>query len=208
MYTFPRVTFHPWVGAHYGRESRFGVSLLLLGESHYDEDQDCSDSGLTQEVVRTWGQQRRARFFTVIAKVLRGSEGWIDDDARSEIWEHVAFYNFVQSVVPGPRMPPTFRQWCEAQTPFKSVVQSLEPDAVLILGWRLAEHILHQPENVSFRTIAHPSSNRVRYEEAIPAFKGYADLSRILGKEKEPPAEPCGLGRAQRPPHELHSGRR
>lgn len=170
MYEFPDVTFHPWVGAYYGRESRFGVRLVVLGESHYHENPEFSDPGFTQDVVCTWGQQQRHRFFTVIAKVLHGSEDWIDDATRSEVWEHVAFYNFVQSVVPGARTPPTFRQWCEAQTPFESVMQSLEPDAVLMLGWRLAEHILHQPETVSFGTIAHPSSSRIRYKEAIPAF--------------------------------------
>ena len=185
MYEFPGVTFHPWVGEQYGRESRFGVRLIVVGESHYDEDPEFSDAGFTQEVVRIWGQRKRARFFTVTAKVLRGSAGWIDDDARSEIWEHLAFYNFVQSVVvPGPRTPPSFRQWCEAQTPFKTVLRSLEPDAVLVLGWRLAEHVLHRPESVSFETIAHPSSSHVRYEEAIPAFERLlANAKRRVAQE-------------------------
>ena len=90
MYEFLGVTFHPWVGAHYGRESRFRVRLLLLGESHYDEDPELSDCAFTQAVVREWGQEQRASFFTVIAKVLRGNAGGIDDAARSEIWEHTA----------------------------------------------------------------------------------------------------------------------
>ena len=100
MHEFPRVTFYPWVGEQYGRASRFGIRLSLLGESHYDDDPESSDCDFTQEVVQEWGQRRRAKFFTVIAKVLHGSADWIDDDARSEIWEHVAFYNFAQSVVP------------------------------------------------------------------------------------------------------------
>ena len=86
MYEFPGVTFLPWIGANFGRESRFGARLLVLGESHYDNDPEYSDCGLTQEVVRDWAQNKRARFFTIIAKVLRGSEDWIDDEARSEIW--------------------------------------------------------------------------------------------------------------------------
>ena len=73
MYEFPGVTFHPWVGSRYGRQSRFGVRLLLLGESHYDKDSEFSDCGFTQEIVHEWGQNRRAKFFTVIAKVLLGS---------------------------------------------------------------------------------------------------------------------------------------
>ena len=171
MCNFQGVTFHPWVGEHYGRDSRFGVRLLVLGESHYDDDLEFSDSGFTQEVVREWGQEKRHRFFTVVAKVLLGTSDWIEDDQRSMIWEHVAFYNFVQSVVPGTRTPPTLRQWCEAQEPFQTVLQFLEIEAVLVLGWRLSEHILHQPDNISFETIAHPSSSRIRYEEAIPTFE-------------------------------------
>lgn len=184
LYEFPGVTFHPWIGAHYGRESRFGVRLLLLGESHYDDDPEFSDSDLTRDVVRDWGQKQRARFFTVIAKVLRGSRDWIDDDARSEIWEHTAFYNFVQSVVPAPRTPPTFRQWCDAQTPFETVLQSLNPDAVLMLGWRLSEHVLHRPENVTFGAIAHPSSSQLRYVDAISTFKKLlTDTKRRIVRE-------------------------
>lgn len=165
------VTFHPWVGRCYGRNSRFGVRLLVLGESHYDEYLEFSGPDFTQNVVRILGQEQRDKFFTKIAKVLLRTADRINDDVRSEIWEHVAFYNFVQSMVPGNRTPPTFRQWCEAQTPFQTVLQDLEPDAVLLLSWRLPEHILHQPENISFGAIAHPSSGHLRYKEAIPAFE-------------------------------------
>ena len=171
MYEFPGVSFHPWVGSRYGRQSRFGVRLLLLGESHYDEDPEFSDCGFTQEIVHEWGQNRLARFFTVSAKVLLGRRVCISNEERSEIWEHTAFYNFVQSVVPGPGTPPTFRQWCEAQTPFETVLQSLKPDAVLMLGKRLSEHVLHRPQNVTFGAITHPSSSQFRYEDAIPAFQ-------------------------------------
>ena len=184
MYEFPGVTFHPWVGAQFGPAVRFGVRLLLLGESHYHDDSEFSMCSFTQEVVHEWGQENRSRFFTVIAKVLLGSEGWVNDDARAEIWEHTAFYNFVQSVLPGPRRPPTFRQWYEAQTPFETVLRSLRPDAVLMLGSRLAEHVLYQPENITFRTIAHPSNSQLRYMEAIPAFKELlADSMRRISEE-------------------------
>ena len=85
MYEFPGVTFHPWIGANYGRKSQFGVRLLVLGKSHYNNDPEYSDCGFTQNVVRNWGQNQRARFFTIIAKILHGSADWIDDNVRSEI---------------------------------------------------------------------------------------------------------------------------
>ena len=170
MYEFPGVTFLPWIGKHY-EASCFGIRLLVLGESHYHDDPRYSDCHFTQEVVHTLGQTERARFFTVTAKVLYGSSAWISDDARSKIWEHVAFYNFVQSVVSRPRVPPAFVQWCAAQAPFATVLQSLKPHAVLILGWRLSDHLAKRPENITFKKTIHPSSGRFRYENAIPAFK-------------------------------------
>ena len=162
------VNFLPWVGRHYGRGSRFGVSLLVLGESHYGQpEEECSD--YTAGVVRTWAQQRRSRFFTVISKVLLGTKDWIDDSLRGEVWEHIAFYNFVQEFVgDGPRNAPDFRQWVEAQVPFKTIVQDLRPDAILVLGHRLREHILDVPNGVDVESIGHPSSSSMRYDDAIP----------------------------------------
>ena len=205
MYEFKEVTFHPWVGSHYGsRENRFGVRLLVLGESHYNDtvnegDQDPewiqyrnSHGGervFTQFVVCKWGQNQRASFFTIIAKVLSGSANWIDDDARSEIWKHVAFYNYVSNYVPwyqGNDRPerPTRELWQASKAPFEIVLQSLKPDAVLMLGKELSDWVIsqhnhgnlrmyhtYQHENINFLGIYHPSSRRFfKYDEAIPAF--------------------------------------
>ena len=174
MYEFSGVTFHPWIGKHYGRSSRFGFRLLVLGESHYDEELEYTDCDFTRYVVRTWGQENRHKFLTIIANVLRGVEGWIDDETRREIWKHVGFYNFVQSVVSGPKVAPVFRQWCDAQGPFETVVQCLKPDAILVLGWRVSEHVLYRPDGVVFDVVTHPSSGHFRYAQAIPTFQELA----------------------------------
>ena len=100
MHEFPGVTFHPWVGSHYGgSDNHFGVRLLVLGESHYvvlnesDQDQEwinkMNSSGdehvFTQYVVRKWAQENKHRFFTVTANVLLGREKGGRDDVNSEI---------------------------------------------------------------------------------------------------------------------------
>ncbi len=178
MNEFSGVNFHPWIGEHYRCESRFQIKLLVLGESHYWDDPNSAACDFTQWVVRKWGQKERARFFTVIANVLRGEGGWINDHERSEIWENVAFYNFVQSFVgDSPGQQPTFQQWCDAQAPFKIVLRCLEPDAVLILGCRLSEHVVHRPENVTFGEITHPRGG-LAYKDGIPAFQ---DMLRAAG---------------------------
>ena len=60
MYDSPEeVTFHPWYGARYGRESCFGVCLLVLGKFHYNDKapDDCHwGPDFTQKVVRESGQ--------------------------------------------------------------------------------------------------------------------------------------------------------
>ena len=49
------VNFLPWVGQHYGRGSRFGVRLLVLGESHYgtpgEEGPDYTKEGLNKSTL-------------------------------------------------------------------------------------------------------------------------------------------------------------
>ena len=206
------LTFHPWVGSHYkDSDNHFGFRLLVLGESHYNDainenDQDpewieyCNSHGgksaFTQFVVHKWGQNQRASFFTIIAKVLRGNAEWIDDDTRSEIWEHVAFYNYVSSYVPwyhGDDRPkrPTPAQWRSSKAPFETVLQSLKPDAVLMLGKTLSDWVVfqhnhgnlrmyhvYQHENINFLGIYHPSVfGGFPYKEAISAFKKLIKLT-------------------------------
>ena len=174
---FEGVGFHPWIGERYCTGGRFGVRVLVLGESHYGEaGKETVD--MTKEVVASYtqraitGQGERLRFFTVIANILRGQRGWIDDEELARVFQDIAFYNFVQSFVgDGPRGDPTFRQWVDAQAPLKTVLQALRPDAVLVLGLELGEHILDWPEDIDRAVIAHPSSSHCRYEDAIPAFQ-------------------------------------
>jgi hypothetical protein len=33
----PGLSFEPWVGRDYGRRSKYGMGVLLLGESHYGD---------------------------------------------------------------------------------------------------------------------------------------------------------------------------
>ena len=171
------VTFHPWIGRLYGRESRFGVRLLVLGQSHYGQPDEVSEPRtFTREIVRCYSAQHRHRYFTIIAKVLRGDRGWIEDEERAAIWENIAFYNYIQSLVPAPGIPPTSAQWDAAHTPFMTVLNTLQPDAVLVAGQRLWGQIeqMPRPANMEFTFINHPSWHP-RYDDAIPAFQELMD---------------------------------
>ena len=181
------VGFQPWVGEQYGAGSRFGVRVLVLGESHYGPVGK-ERPAETNEVIRWFTQRARtgegARhlFFTKVANVLRGQRGWIDDGDLAAVFQEVAFYNFVQSFVgDAARGHPTFRQWVEAQAPFQTVLDSLRPDAVLVLGLELSRHILDWPEHTEHAVVAHPASSRLRYDEAIPAFQALVGRAKDRG---------------------------
>lgn len=170
MHKFPGVTFHPWVGKLYGRHSRFGASLLVLGESHYGGTQD-NRPDFTRIVVKRWGQEERNKFFTIIAKVLLGNPSWLSNEDRAEVWEHVSFYNLIQEILDGPRIRPTFRQWVQAQAPFNVVTETLKPDLILVLGLDLGEHLLCPPVSAELCVIRHPSAPNPQVGESIAAMK-------------------------------------
>lgn len=77
-----------------------------------------------------------------------------------------------------PRGNPTFRQWVEAQAPFRTVLDALQPDAVLVLGFRLRDHILEWPADIEHAVIGHPASSHLRYDEAFPEFQGLVERAK------------------------------
>lgn len=166
---FPGVTLYPWIGKNYGRGSRFGVKLLVLGEAHYGSSEEMTPE-FTRDVIRDWNH----RFFTVIAKVLTGTGAGeeIPRQACEEIRDEIAFYNYIQSFVGNkPGTTPTPDQWKDAHAPFQTVLQKLRPDAVLVLGYELGKHIVSRPDGVAFATIAHPRSSQETIEQRIDTFK-------------------------------------
>ena len=56
---------------------------------------------------------------------------------RVDFWQSVAFYNFIQEFVAGPRMHPVPEAWRSARPAFEAVLEALRPQALLILGARL-----------------------------------------------------------------------
>ena len=209
MHEFPKeVKFHPWIGSYYwDSDNRFGFRLLVLGESHYSDAMNQDDMDLewiayrnsnggehvfTRFVVCKWGQDKNHRFFTKTANVLLRRGKANRDEANREIWEHVAYYNYVSSYVPwykGDDRPerPSNEQWRQSKTPFEMVLEILKPDAVLMLSkpltdWMISQHNgedlkIYQPyqhEQINFVGI--PGSGS--YDKAIPAFQELIKLTK------------------------------
>lgn len=175
------VVFDPWVGSKYKSSDVFGVRVLVLGESHYGESREMC-TAFTTNVVRRWAQAHRHSFFTKVAKVLLGLDEstWLADEPRAEIWEHIAFYNYVQELVGDrSRRRPTAQMWAAAEAPFLGILQELRPEAVLVLGSAVEQHLPADfPDEISKTSIYHPSSRYFYYATANPAFASLISVAR------------------------------
>ena len=133
-----QVRFRPWVGRNYGPHSRWRQSILILGESHYDESYAVGDR-LTEFVVRGHVERRGKQyaFWTKIGRTFTGP-GYGSAASRRDFWESVAFYNYVQDFVgSAARQRPTPEHFRASWSPFGSVLADLRPDVVIALGFGL-----------------------------------------------------------------------
>ena len=165
------INFRPFVGSKYAG-SRYGVRVLVLGESHYADEHDVGHD-YTQYVVKTHAYCAGIPFFSKLTAVLRGDTSYPTDEERFETWQHVAFYNFVQEIVgEGSRIPPTPEAWKAAEAPFFEVVRELDPDVILVLGNRLWDKVPNLPPEypVEWCSIMHPSSSCMSYDPSIAAL--------------------------------------
>ena len=165
-----KVRFKPYVGEKY-HHSRYGIKLLVLGESHYHDEEP--DSDFTTQVVNQNAFQPGSSFFTKLTKILIGSDKDLSEKERKEAWKHVAFYNYIQEIVGDEgRIAPTTAMWEYAHEPFVQVVRELKPDVILILGHRLEDQVLELPTElkVEWACIKHPSSSST-YEHSFEQLR-------------------------------------
>lgn len=128
--------FEPWVGSSYrANDDR----LLVLEESHYGPASMPADSTrvLTQEYV---DGEWRHRFWTNIMQVVSGRPHWEID--RTEFWERIAFYNYVQQpVAETAGVAPTSEMFAASKAAFFSVLDGLNPKTILVLSKRLWKNL-------------------------------------------------------------------
>lgn len=155
-----QVRYLPWVGAKYESGNRFGVRVLILGESHHGSAEDLHRE-VTSSVVKEWGQEKRRSFFTTVSKFIcsMGKGTWISNADRAEAWEHVAFYNFVQeSAGPASRYRPTRLMWERAAAPLQEVLAVLKPDVLVVLGVELNSHLPASLPDIEVVRLIHPTA--------------------------------------------------
>ncbi len=176
------VIFQPWIGNLYRANNRFGVQVLVLGESHYGDEAETRPT-VTTEVVRWLAQDERHAFFTKVSKVLLGLDEkiWLNNEARGEVWEHVAFYNYIQGFVStDPRVRPTTNMWENAREPFLQIVRDLNPQLMLVLGIELGRNLPAVPSSIEVCVIQHPSTG-FSYEKWNRMFLEALERARADG---------------------------
>ena len=134
------VKFRPWIGEGYGKGNELGLParLLILGESHYKwEGMPKLLKKNTEAVVQNyldldkgWG----GVFFTKVVHTILGPDTAIEQ--KKPFFHSIAFYNFVQRLVDGPRKSPTPEMWEKAAAPFRATLECLRPTHIVALGKR------------------------------------------------------------------------
>ncbi|CCY02700.1 putative uncharacterized protein [Prevotella sp. CAG:924] len=153
-----RVMFLPWIGDNYelgiafdndkilGTKEKPGKKILVLGESHYIDDFDPEEPKnhqFTKEVISDYlkgreGSLNYQRWMNTFLKFERAVYGKVTSSQDSqEIWNHLAFYNFLQTPLCMARMQPDDTNFEKSEEPFFKVLDLLRPDVILVWGKRL-----------------------------------------------------------------------
>ena len=166
--------FKPWVGEKYNEEGLYGVKILFLGESHYGTKGN-EKPETTINVVKRLAlcEERCHRFFTTTAKLalLKNSKNSITKKERKELWNKVAFYNYIQEFVANKaRVRPSDEMWSFSEKAFLDVIEELQPQLIVVLGKELGRKLPSIPNNIVVCRVNHPSSG-FKYSEWLPVFK-------------------------------------
>ena len=146
------VFFYPHVGLNYHQPAIFPKRILVLGESHYCAEAcaDCGSrqhpecAGFTRKVVADYLNPCNERegwmnTYLKFERSLVGHETTPDESRR--IWDSIAFYNYLQVAMGGPRKAGTAEQYQAAAETFFTVPEQLQPDLLIVWGTRLWDNL-------------------------------------------------------------------
>ena len=134
--------FKPWVGQRYREGGMFKQRILILGEAHYEWEEDHPlTPDLTRDCIKEQisGHELR-RFWTNIVITFLNRRPSLED--KRTFWHSVVFSNLIQeSVGFGPRRPPASGMWDRSSHVLGELLNRYRPDLALVLGYRLWEQL-------------------------------------------------------------------
>lgn len=149
------VVFRPYVGENYdcglildnngrltpGTPANPGIKIAILNESHYCEAPDTLDDlwEFTQVMIKDYIESEQRfpwmRSFEKFGCSLKGES--MNTEERKVLWNHLSFYNYLQRPIENPRIFPSQELFDQSAKPFKVVLDELQPDAIIVWGYRL-----------------------------------------------------------------------
>lgn len=142
-FNMEHVFFKPWVGKNYKTGGIFGKKILVLGESHYCGG--CDQCGLkyspkcddlnTEGVVKFYlegNTNKRTATFRKFERSLVNEETSLG--RSNEIWNSLAFFNFLQVAMTDARIAGTPEDYDEGRIAFLEVLEELQPDLIIVWG--------------------------------------------------------------------------
>lgn len=170
--------FEPWIGSKYETIGIDGVRVLAIGESHYGDEAGAT-SRFTSEVVNDCVYLGRHPFFTKVAKLILGMQAgqYLTDVALRDAWERIAFYNYVQHMLPAARIRPTESMWQEAEQALPNVLARLQPEVVIVMGKELGGRFPASSCAAAICFTEHPSSSRFRYQPWVSGIQAAINAS-------------------------------
>jgi len=139
------VFFKPWVGKYYEKGGIFHKKILVVGESHYCDG--CNSCGLkyakecedlnTTKVVNDYlnpskCSEKWKNTYRKFERSLVNRETTIED--AEEIWQSIAFFNFLQVAMTEARKSGTHEDYMEGQKAFLEVIDEYQPDLIIVWG--------------------------------------------------------------------------
>lgn len=154
----------PWVGQNYAQgHYSHGKRVLVLGESHYCSSPEEFVPEITINVIMDLldpdsEHEAYKNTYTKFVKAYSGIFGKLEEKDKVRIWHSLAFYNYVQFPITGPRTAPTEQEFRDSKGAFWNVLEDLQPDLIIVWGQRLYKHL--------------PKSGRQGQD--VPAGDGYS----------------------------------
>ena len=120
-----------WIGSNYRKGG-----ILIIGDSSYVDP-------AVQYIPRWIAKNEKDQTFSRLFNAFNAEQAHTESatiEQREAFWNSVAFYNFVQEVIPSRDDRPSQAMFRAAKAPLETVLKALQPGGVMIVGYEQREH--------------------------------------------------------------------
>ena len=136
------IYFTPYMGDKYF-DGFNGKKLLALQESYFGSEEDMPSTDLTTKLIESYLDpldhfSHWKNSFRKFERCITGKE--LTQEEREDFFAHLAFYNYVQEGLSASQKV-TKKQYKEAEEPFWETIDKLQPDNIVVWGYRLFDNL-------------------------------------------------------------------